>query len=411
MAVIRPFCALRPDKKNAHLAASVPYDVVNREEAEEYAKGNPLSYLRITRAEIEMESSVNPYSKEVYEKAKENLARIKMEAPLLIEDEPYFYLYKLVMGSQSQIGIAAVFSVDDYNNNVIMKHEKTRKEKEDDRTNHIVTTEAQTGPVFLTYKGVNSINKIVDEVTSGIEPEYDFTAPDGIKHTIWKVPASYNDLIITEIAKVDKLYIADGHHRAASAARAQKVKMEMNPAHNGKEEYNFFLAVLFPAEQLKILPYNRVVHDLNGLTKNELFAKIEEFFTIEKTLSPNPSEKRTFAMYLEGEWFLLRANKKVITSDNIGDNLDVSILQNYLLKPVLGIDDPRTSKRLDFIGGIRGTGELEKLVDSGKAAAAFSLHPLSVEDLISISDAGEIMPPKSTWFEPKLRDGLLVHLI
>jgi uncharacterized protein (DUF1015 family) len=416
MAIIRPFNALRPDKKIAHLAASVPYDVVNREEAAANAENNPLSYLRITRSEIELDPAINPYSAEVYEKAKENLDRIKREAPLFIDAKPYFYLYKLVMGSQSQVGIAATFSVEDYDNNIILKHEKTRKEKEDDRTNHIVTTEAQTGPVFLTYRGVAAVNEIVDKVMSVQEPEYDFTAPDGIRHTIWILPEEYNSTVISEIANVKNLYIADGHHRAASAARAQKVKKNSNPGHTGNEEYNFFLAVLFPAEQLKILPYNRIVHDLNGLTRDQLMEKIKEYFSIEETGSPNPPERKTFAMYLpentgKGKWFLLRANHKVIFSDNIGDNLDVSILQNYLLKPILGVDDPRTSKRIDFIGGIRGTGELEKLADSGKAAAAFSLFPLLVDDLMNISDAGEIMPPKSTWFEPKLRDGLLVHLI
>ncbi len=411
MAVIRPFKALRPDPKVVSLVASVPYDVVNREEAVEYAKDYPNSYLRITRAEIEMDLGVNPYSPEVYLKAKANLERIRKEAPLLVEEKPHFYLYRLIMGEQIQTGIAATFSVDDYNNEVILKHEKTRKEKEDDRTNHIVTTEAQTGPVFLTYRGVDSVNSIVNKIQREIKPVYDFTSADSIKHTIWIVPVEYDKTIIEEIAKVKNLYIADGHHRAASAARAQKVKMERNKKHFGNEEYNFFLAVLFPAEQLKILPYNRVVLDLNGLAKEEFFTKIQENFYLEKGNYHRPIEKRTFSMYIGGEWYFLKPNDNVKLSGGVSENLDVSILQNYLLNPILGIDDPRTSKRIDFIGGIRGTAELEKLVNSGKAAVAFSLYPVSVDDLMKISDAGEIMPPKSTWFEPKLRDGLLVHLI
>lgn len=411
MAVIRPFRALRPQKNSAYLVASVPYDVVNREEAAFYAKDNPLSYLRITRAEIEMAPDVNPYSPEVYSRAKENLERIKEQAPLRTDEKPCFYLYKLVMGSQSQVGIAATFSVEDYDKNIILKHEKTRKEKEDDRTNHIITTEAQTGPVFLTYRGVPAVNEIVEKTMNETEPEYDFPAPDGVHHTIWIIPEKYNEKIISELHKVKNLYIADGHHRAASAARAQKVKQEKNPAHDGDEEYNFFLAVLFPAEQLKILPYNRVVFDLNGNSKDEFFSKVKQNFTIEKTASGTPPEKRSVAMYIDKEWYLLKPNQNVVHSASVGENLDVSILQKYLLKPVLGIDDPRVSKKIDFIGGIRGTRELIELVDSGKAAVAFSMYPVTVDDLMNISDAGEVMPPKSTWFEPKLRDGLLVHLI
>lgn len=411
MAVIRPFKALRPGKNVAHLVASVPYDVVNREEAALYAQDFPNSYLRITRAEIELNNNVNPYSDEVYQKAKENLERIKREAPLIVEDMPRFYVYKLVMGSQQQTGIAATFSVEDYDNNVILKHEKTRKEKEDDRTRHIITTEAQTGPVFLTYRGVDAVNNLVEKTMKETDPVYDFTAPDGIKHTIWIMPGEYNNQLENEIGSVKSLYIADGHHRAASASRACKVKKDANPAHTGQEEYNYFLAVLFPAEQLSIMPYNRVVLDMNGHTKEEFFNGIREYFTVESSGSPVPPERRSFAMYFEGAWYLLRPNDRVQNSENVSDNLDVSILQNYLLRPVLNIDDPRTNKRIDFIGGIRGTNELEKLVDSGKAAVAFSMYPLSVEELMNISDAGEIMPPKSTWFEPKLRDGLLVHLI
>lgn len=410
MAVIRPFKAVRPSEKVAHLVASVPYDVVNREEAAELAKGNPISFLRVTRSEIEMEKKIDVYSPEVYQKAKENFYRLREEAPLIQDSVPHLYLYKLTMGNHSQIGIAATFSVVDYENDVIKKHEKTRKVKEDDRTNHIVTTEAQTGPVFLTYKAVTEIDEIVSETIKKIEPIYNFTSPDGIKHEIWILPNDYTDIVTHAIGNVKNLYIADGHHRAASASRAQKVKMKQNPNHRGDEEYNYFLGVIFPAEQLKILQYNRVVHDLK-MKKDEFIKKIKLNFSIEETNSPNPPAVRTFCMYIDEKWYLLKPNENIKPGKTVGDKLDVSILQNYLLQPVLGIEDQRTDTNIDFIGGIRGTEELEKLVNLGKAVVAFSMFPVSVDDLINISDAGETMPPKSTWFEPKLRDGLLVHVI
>jgi len=411
MAVIRPFKALRPHTKVAHLVASVPYDVVNREESAELAKGNPISLLRVTRSEIEMAADIDVYSKEVYLKARENFLRLKEEAPLIQDNEPHLYIYKLTMGNHSQVGIAATFSVEDYNNDVIKKHEKTRKVKEDDRTNHILTTEAQTGPVFLTYRGVPDVDKAVNETMKKYEPVYDFTAPDKIKHQVWILPSEANEIIVNALAKVNNLYIADGHHRAASASRTQKVKKEENANHNGSEEYNFFLAVLFPADQLRIMPYNRVVHDLKGMNKDQFIEKVKTNFSVEETASPSPASAKNISMYIDKKWYLLKPNQNVKHADSIGDNLDVSILQNYLLHPVLGIEDPRTDNRIDFIGGIRGTDELIKLVDSGKAAVAFSMYPVSVDDLINISDAGETMPPKSTWFEPKLRDGLLIHLI
>ncbi len=415
MAIIRPFKALRPSKDNAETVASVPYDVVNRKEAKNEAEGNPLNFLRVTRSEIELDDSVSPYSEEVYNKAKQNLERLKNEAPLIAEDSPHFYLYRLEMNGKAQVGIAATFSVDDYAKDVILKHEKTRREKEDDRTNHIVTTEAQTGVVFLTYKGKDTVNQIVDETTKNNNPEYDFTSKDGIRHTVWIVPEKYNEKIIGEFSKIDHLYIADGHHRAASAARARNVKKENNKNHNGQEEYNFFISVIFPAEQLNILPYNRVVSDLNNLSKDEFLNRVSEKFVIEKTGEKEPKERRSYGMFLDGEWYMLKVRDSVLASnslsESVAETLDVSILQDFLLNPVLGIDDPRTNKRIDFIGGIRGTKELEKLVNSGEAAAAFSLYPVSLDDLMKISDAGEIMPPKSTWFEPKLRDGLLVHTI
>ena len=411
MAVIRPFKAIRPDIKVAHLVASVPYDVVNREEAAELAKGNPLSFLRVTRSEIEMEAKTDPYSEDVYNKAKSNWERLINEAPLVQDETPHFYIYKLIWGKQQQVGIAATFSVNDYDNDIVKKHEKTRKVKEDDRTNHIITTEAQTGAVFLTYKGVDEVNRVVNKTMKETEPVYDFTAPDGVQHTIWQLPDDYNDIVIFEIEKVPYLYIADGHHRAASASRAHKVKKENSVGQTGEEEYNFFMAVLFPAEQLKILPYNRVLIDFLEGQEENFMDSLKEYFTVEETGDPNPSEQKQFCMYYQNKWYSLKANDKVKVEESVGENLDVSILQNYVLTPIFGIDDPRTSNNIDFIGGIRGTEELEKLVNNGKAKVAFSLYPVSIFDLISISDAGEVMPPKSTWFEPKLRDGLLVHAI
>jgi len=415
MARVRPFKALRPSKENTHLVASVPYDVVNRKEAKEIVGDNDFSFLHITRAEIDLPDDVDAYSKEVYEKAKENIEKIRKAAPLIVDEEPHFYLYRLIMDGREQIGITATFAVDDYDNNVILKHEKTRKVKEDDRTNHIITTDAQTGIVFLTYRGVDEINNFVNKTIADTEPLYDFTAPDGIQHTVWTMPDGYNDLLINEFAKIDKFYVADGHHRAKSASRAREDKRKANLNHTGDEEYNYFIAVIFPGEQLHIMPYNRVVFDLNENSKEEFLNKVSEKFEVQKSYKKEPTVRRSFGMFLDGEWYELKARDSILASnslsESVGSKLDASILQNFLLNPVLGIEDQRTSNRIDFIGGIRGTKELEKLVDSGKAAVAFSMYPVSIDDLMSISDAGEVMPPKSTWFEPKLRDGLLTHLI
>lgn len=415
MAVIRPFNALMPEPSIAPIIASVPYDVLNTEEAKLLTQNNKLSLLNCTRSEIHFPDGHNSYDSSVYEKAKVELERIKNEAPLVIDPETSLYLYELTMDGRKQTGIAATFSVDDYDNNIILKHEKTRKEKEDDRTNHIVVTGAQTGPVFLTYKGVEAVNQKVETIKNSARPVYDFIAEDGITHKIWKVPQNENQFFVDEIRNVKNLYIADGHHRAASASRSRKAKMEINSSHNGSEEYNFFLCVLFPAEELKILSYNRVVKDLNGKSKEDFLGEVSEKFNITESNEKEPSSKNNFCMYLDGKWYKITPNDSVKASNSlsstVSDTLDVSILQNFLLNPILGIDDPRTNKRVDFVGGIRGTKELEMLVDSKKFEVAFSLYPVSVYDLIKISDAGEIMPPKSTWFEPKLRDGLLIHLI
>ncbi|MBI2416748.1 MAG: DUF1015 domain-containing protein [Ignavibacteriales bacterium] len=415
MAVIRPFHALRPAPEVVQQVASVPYDVVNTKEARALAESYPLSLLNVTRSEIHFPDNTNPYSDEIYNSAKENLDRIKSAAPLIVDEEASFYFYRLIMNGRAQTGIAATFSVDDYDSNVIMKHEKTRKEKEDDRTKHIITTGAQTGPVFLTYRGVDAVNKAVAEVMASQAPLYDFTSVDGIQHTIWKAPVSLNTLIISELAAIDKLYIADGHHRAASAMRARNAAKDLNPAHNGTEEYNYFIAVLFPADELAILPYYRVVKDLNGNSKEEFLNAVSEKFTITESGEKEPATAQVYCMYLDGKWYTLKPTDAVLASNSlsssVGEKLDVSVLQDFLLNPVLGIDDPRTNKRVDFVGGIRGVGELEKLVNSGDFAVAFSLFPVTLNDLMNISDAGEVMPPKSTWFEPKLRDGLLVHTI
>ncbi len=413
--VIKTFKALRPSEKIANQVASVPYDVVDKEEAAELAKDNPLSFLRVTRAEIELDESTDPYSKQVYQKAKENIKKLQENGTLFIDNEPHLYVYQLEMNGRKQTGIAATFSVDDYDSNIILKHEITRKVKEDDRTNHILATSAQTGPVFLTYKTVTAIDNLINGFIEKTKPVYDFTAPDNLKHTIWVLSTDLEKKIIEAISKVKNLYIADGHHRAASASRARKARKDANPNHTGKEEYNYFLGVLFPANQLNILPYNRIILDLNGNNVEELFNDMSEKFNIEKTETKEPKEKKTFCMYLDNNWYKLSIKDSIKASlsmsKSVAETLDTSILQDFLLNPILGIEDQRTSKRIDFIGGMRGTKELEKLVNSGKAKIAFSLNPVTIDDLIKISDAGEIMPPKSTWFEPKLRDGLLVHLI
>lgn len=411
MAIIRPFNAVCPSEEVASLVASVPYDVVNAEEAAELARNNIISFLRVTRSEIEFDHPVDPYSPEVYEKAKANYLRLKSTAPMIQEPKPRFYIYRLIMDGHEQNGIAATFSVADYNNDVILKHEKTRKVKEDDRTNHIITTGAQTGPVFLTYRKVTEVDMTVEQTKKKNEPVYDFESVDGVRHTLWVIPEDYSDIIVFEIGKVQNLYIADGHHRAASASRAQKAIQEQSITHTGEEEYNFFIGVLFPADQLRIMSYNRVVYNLNGMSAAEFFIRAEANFKVTSSKKASPENPRQINMYLEGKWYSLKPNENVKPSETFGENLDVSILQNYLLKPLLGIEDPRTDENIDFIGGIRGTSELEKLVNSGKAKVAFSMYPVSLNDLMNISDAGEVMPPKSTWFEPKLRDGLLVHEI
>ncbi len=407
MATVRPFCALQPPKDRVSEVAAVPYDVVNTEEARVLAQGNPLSFLHVSRPEIDLPLGTDIYSDEVYQKGLDNFHWLQKEAPLTQEATPSLYIYRLRMGEHTQTGVVGCCSVDEYDNDIIRKHERTRKDKEDDRTRHTVNLRAQTGPVFLTYRGLSEINALVDTIVA-TEPHFDFVAVDGVAHTIWKI--SNNEDFVKAFQAVPLLYVADGHHRSASASRARAALKAENPNHNGTEEYNYFLAVMFPADQLRILPYNRAVHDLNGQSQEEFFAKVEKDFTISENAPASPVNKGEFSMYIDKKWYGL-VPKNAVDSSNVIDSLDVSILQDRLLAPILGIQDPRTDKRIDFVGGIRGTGELEKLVDTGKAIVAFSLYPTTLDDLMNIADAGEIMPPKSTWFEPKLRSGMLVHLI
>ncbi len=428
MAIIHPFRALRPTPENVARIAAVPYDVVNTEEARALAAGQPLSFLHVSRAEIDLPSSTDPYSDAVYEKARDNFTRLRREAPLVEEAHPALYFYRLIMGSHAQTGLVACYSVAEYDRGLIKKHERTRRDKEDDRTRHITTLRAQTGPVFLTYRASRTVDGIAGRVTA-CPPLFDFTAADGVRHTVWSITGTDLDEVVKAFGELACLYIADGHHRAASAARTRKYLEEHGGAQPGSEA-DWFLAVAFPDDQMNVLPYNRVVKDLAGLGPDQFLAEVRKHFTVEPG-SPAPSKKGEACMYVagkpaspelaggvaplgasEGVWYRIRlADKASGQAGNVIGDLDVSLLQDHLLAPVLEVADPRTDKRIDFVGGIRGAGELEKLVNQGKAAVAFSMFPVGVDDLMRIADAGEIMPPKATWFEPKLRDGLLSHLI
>src|SRR5215210_2746854 len=390
------------------MVASVPYDVVNTEEARALANGNPLSFLHVSRPEIDLPPGIDLYSDAVYRKAVENFEELIAAAPMEKEAEPSLYLYRLIMGEHEQIGVVACCSVDDYDNNKIRKHERTRRDKEDDRTRHMLTLNSQTGPVFLTYRAQKEIDTMVMETTVS-DALYDFTAPDGIQHTIWRAPDPVR--FVQAFREVPYLYIADGHHRAASASRARAERMERSFGHTGDEEYNFFLTVIFPDNQLQILPYNRVVKDLNNQTAGEFFLKVKTKFNVTEDALPTPQQPGQWSMYFVKRWYGLTLKEGAPQTNDPVAALDVSLLQDHLLDPLLGIKDVRTDKRIDFIGGARGTAELERLVNEGKAAVAFSLYPTTVDDLLKVSDAGSIMPPKSTWFEPKLRDGLLIHTI
>ncbi len=414
MAIIKPFRSLRPQPELAQQVASRPYDVLNTEEAREEAKGNPLSFLHVTKSEIDLPPDTDSHSAAVYEKAKTNLQELIQHGVVFIEEKPCYYIYQLVMpalagsdgNGRSQTGLVCVSAVADYYSNVIKKHEFTRPEKEKDRIDHMRTIEAQTGNVFMAYRDVTKINALVNGWKAANKPVYDFTASDEIRHSIWVVDRDIVIDSITELfnTQVPATYIADGHHRAASAA---KVSQQLPASESAK----YFLTTIFPASQLSILDYNRLVKDLGGWTAAKLISRLQDDFFITLSTEPvKPSQLHEFGMYLEKQWYILTSRKGTYTDDAIGV-LDVTILSNNILDKLLDIKDQRTDKRIDFVGGIRGLKELENRVDSGEMKVAFSLYPVSIEQLFNIADSGKVMPPKSTWFEPKLRDGLLSHLI
>lgn len=411
MAVIRPFQCVRPRKDVADRVAALPYDVYNRQEAKKEVEREPLSFLKIDRAETNFDDSVDTYAPEVYQKAKEILNEEIARGIYEKDDSEAYYIYELTMNGRAQTGLVACASVDDYVNNVIKKHENTREDKEIDRITHVDTCSAQTGPIFLAYRAQDAINKRV-EANKEKEPVYDFTAVDGVKHRVWKMSDLEDvEAIRKAFENLNQIYIADGHHRAASAVKVGLKRRKENPAHTGKEEYNFFLSVLFPHDQLMIMDYNRSVTDLNGLTVPEFLEKIKENFEVEKVSGQvRPQEKGTFGMYLEDGWYVLKAKENLYEGKDAVGRLDVAVLQDYLLNPVLGIQDPRTDERIEFIGGIRGLSELEKKVKEGMKVS-FSMYPTSITELFDVADQNLLMPPKSTWFEPKLRSGLFIHQI
>lgn len=412
MSNVMPFRAVRPRKDIAKDVASYPYDVLNVEEGQKLAAGNPFTFLHVEKSEIDLPPGSRSEGDHVHEMAKSYLKDMIGRNILIQDDRPCYYIYRQRMGNHEQYGIVAGFSVEEYEKGLIKKHELTRTDKEMDRTRHIDIVGAHTGPVFLTFKARKSLDRIVASIVAET-PEYDFTADDGIGHTAWVVrDGSLIDAIRNEFARIDALYIADGHHRAAAGTSVGKLRRANNPAHRGDEEYNFFLAVAFPHDQLRIMDYNRVVKDLNGLDEAAFLKRIGGNFLIaENFTEKSPAAHHEFGMYLGGRWYRLTAKSDIYRDDDPIGSLDVSILQNNLLEPVLGIHDPRTDKRIDFVGGIRGMGELERLVDQAGFKVAFSMYPTTLDELIRVADAGLIMPPKSTWFEPKLRSGMFVHLL
>ncbi len=405
--------AVRPKQELAAKVASLPYDVMNTSEAREMAAGNPISFLHVSRAEIDFPEGIDEHGKDVYERARTNFYQLIEDGVLAKDEKPMFYIYAQTMNGRQQVGLVASSSVEDYFNNVIKKHEFTRPEKEEDRIRHMETLQAHVGPIFLTYPSNLKVDAIVNEVVRTELPVYDFTADDGVTHKVWTVSDSAKIESITAVfeTEIPFTYIADGHHRTASAAKVGRKMRDHNANHTGHEEYNYFLSVLFPDEQLAIMDYNRLVKDLNGFTPEALLQKLQESFSITKcTLdTAKPKLLHDFAMYLNGQWYNLKANAAIVKQDTIGV-LDVTILQENVLAPLLGVQDPRTNKRIDFVGGIRGLEELQKRVDAGDSAVAFALFPVSLRQLMDIADSGQVMPPKSTWFEPKLRDGLFCHL-
>ena len=412
MAVFKPFKALRPTEEYASRVAALPYDVMNSDEAREMVKGNPYSFLHVDKAEIDLEKGVDLYSDEVYKKAKENLIALEKDGIMKQDEKKCFYIYRQIMNGREQTGLVGCASIDDYINNQIKKHELTRADKEADRIRHVDTCDANTGPIFLCYKECDEVDSLILDFKNNNSPVYDFVTEDGISNTVWVIEDDdLNNKLSSLLENAGAFYIADGHHRCASAVNVGKKRREENPQYNGTEEFNFFLAVLFPAKTLAIMDYNRVVKDLNGYNKDEFINKIEEKFEVIKTDSKepfSPEEKHTFGMYLDNTWYMLKSKAGTFNENDPVERLDVSILQNNLLSPILNIGDPRTDKRIDFIGGIRGLKELERRVKEDMTVA-FSMYPTTLDDLMDIADANKIMPPKSTWFEPKLLSGLFIH--
>ena len=413
MAVVRPFKAFRPTKELVEKVAALPYDVMNSEEAREMVKGNPYSFLHVDKPEVDLEPGIDVHSKPVYEKASENLQKMIQEGTYIQEGKPCMYIYRQIMNGRPQTGIVACASIDDYMNNIIKKHEFTRAEKEQDRINHVDYTNANTGPIFLTYRNRAEIDKIVNDWVENHEAEYNFTSEeDDVQQIIWVIN---DEQLVNKLSElfggVDYLYIADGHHRSASAVKVGMMRRKENPGYTGEEEYNYFLSVIFPKEDLYIMDYNRVVKDLNGNNSEEFMTKVEAKFIIEEYKGEGqykPEASKTYGMLLDNKWYKLTAKEGTFDANDPVDRLDVAILQENLLNPILGIDDPRTNPRIDFVGGIRGLGELERRVNEGMKVA-FSMYPTTMEDLMDIADADKTMPPKSTWFEPKLRSGIFVH--
>ena len=410
MAIFKPFAAIRPVSDLACHVAALPYDVMNTEEARQMVKGNPYSFLHVDRAEIDFDTPVDPYDEAVYAKAASTLNQMRIDGTYTQDEEKCLYIYREVMYGRAQVGLVGCVSIDDYANEIIKKHELTRADKEADRIRHVDTCNANTGPIFLTYRTEESISSAMTHWMNTYAPVYDFTSDDGVLHTVWKIDDKETiDNFQKSFEKIPYLYIADGHHRAASAFHVGMKRREEHPDFTGDEEFNYFLAVLFPDEQLHIWPYNRYVHDLNGFTAESFLDKLKESCEITPVDDRCEPEKRHMAgMYLNGRWYSLTFKQDSFDETDPIEHLDVSILQNNLLAPILGIKDPRTDKRIDFVGGIRGLEELERLVNEG-GGVSFALYPTTVEDLMAIADAGRVMPPKSTWFEPKLRSGLFVH--
>ena len=405
MATLKPFAALRPQPGLAAQICELPYDVMSSDEAREIARGNPLSFLHVSKPEIDLPPGTDLYSPEVYAKGRENLQQLIAQGALRVDSQPNFYLYRQIMGNHAQVGLVAAASCEEYLNNIIKKHEFTRPDKEDDRVRHIETLNSQTGPVFLTYRASEKFDAFVEKKISET-PVVDLTAKDGVRHTSWTI-SSADDIkfVESQFAQIPFLYIADGHHRSAAAGRVYQSRH--GAGHSGQ-----FLAVIFPHNQMQILPYNRVLKDLNGRTPAQLLETLQTVFAFSPEAGvAAPAHKNEVSLYLGGKWYSLVFRKNLAAVENPIDQLDVTLLQKNVLSPIFGIDDPRTSKKINFVGGIRGTAELEKLVDSGEYACAFSMFPTSIEDLMNIADAGGIMPPKSTWFEPKLRDAMFCHMI